>query len=267
MLADQSEEPADSLVFENFTIADLDSISIQQYRQRFSARSPDHPWLTNDIQGFLEKLGAWRKDRQSEIEGLTLAGLLMFGKDEAIRDPSVLSNFHLDYREYLSNDPKIRWTDRITLDGTWTGNLFQFYQRTIQRLTADLKIPFQLQPDLFRKDDTIVHEAIREALVNALIHADYRGIGGIVVEKHRSRIELSNPGSLLLPIEQIYLGGVSECRNKSLQNMFLMIGGGEKAGSGIDKILQGWKSQSWRSPSIEERTRPDRVSITRAISF
>ncbi|KGF71408.1 hypothetical protein DO97_20685 [Neosynechococcus sphagnicola sy1] len=41
--------------------------------------------------------------------------------------------------------------------------------------------------------------------------------------------------------------------------MFQMIGGGEKAGSGIDKIRQGWASQHWRFPAIREQTQPDRV--------
>ena len=243
MLADQSEVPADSMILEGFGLNDLDPASLQQYRNRFSAREPQHPWLSEDINGLLIKLGGWRTDRQSKLEGLTVAGLLMFGKDEAIRDPSALPQYQVDYREKLSTDPQVRWTDRLTIDGTWVGNLFQFYQRVIGRLTTDLKIPFKLSDDLFRKDDTIVHEAIREATVNAIVHADYRGQGGIVIEKYPNRIELSNPGLLLVSVEQMLRGGVSECRNKSLQLMFQQIGGGEKAGSGIDKIRQGWASQ------------------------
>lgn len=261
MLADQSEQPADSAILENFSIDDLDETSLGQYRNRFRSRAPGHPWLAEDDRGLLEKLGGWRRDRSKKAEGLTAAGLLMFGKDEAIRDPSALPQFHLDFREKFSDDPAIRWTDRLTIDGTWVGNLFQFYQKVIQRLTVDLKIPFQMQPNLFRKDDTIVHEAIREALVNALIHADYRGQGGVVVEKYRDRIELSNPGSLLVSIEQMLRGGVSECRNKALQQMFQQIGGGEKAGSGIDKIRQGWASQKWRWPNVQTQLRPDRVRL------
>ncbi|MEI8372986.1 MAG: RNA-binding domain-containing protein [Planctomycetota bacterium] len=262
MLADQADESGDSLILEHFNFTDLDVDSLQQYRQRFSARSPDHPWLGEQLNGFLAKLGGWRTERATGIEGPTVAGLLMFGKDEAMRDPAAVPGFHLDYRERLSDDPAVRWTDRLTYDGTWVCNLFQFYQRVIRKLTVDLKIPFRLQPDLFRKDDTIVHEAIREAVVNALIHADYRGEGGVVIEKYRDRFELSNPGTLLLPFEQILTGGVSECRNKTLQTMFLMIGGGEKAGSGIDKIRQGWKSQHWRFPRIQTGFRPDRVKMT-----
>ena len=261
MLADRGDEPADSRILEGFDLADLDEASLQQYRNRFSSRLPTHAWLAEDTTGFLSRLGAWRKDRTTGQEGLTVAGLLMFGKDGAIRDPKAIPDFNLDYRERLSDEPAERWTDRVTVDGTWVANVFQFYQRAIVKLTTDLKIPFKLDPDLFRKDDTPVHEAIREALVNALIHADYRGAGGIIIEKYRDRFELSNPGTLLVSWEQLLRGGVSECRNKSLQQMFVMIGGGERAGSGIDRIRQGWNSQRWRSPSIRETVQPDRVRL------
>ena len=261
MLADRSEESADSRILERFSLADLDPDSLRQFRNRFSARTPAHPWLALDEKSLLEKLGGWRQDRQSGADGLTVAGLLMFGKDESIRDPAALPQYHIDYREHLTDDPQVRWTDRLTIDGTWVGNVFQFYQKVVVRLLADLKLPFQMGPDLFRRDDTIVHEAVREAFVNALIHADYRGQGGVVIEKFRERFEFSNPGSLLLSFEQVVRGGVSECRNKSLQLMFQMIGGGEKAGSGIDKIRQGWASQKWRVPTIQSTTQPDRVRL------
>ncbi|MFO0250151.1 MAG: ATP-binding protein, partial [Planctomyces sp.] len=219
-----------------------------------------------DNRGLLEKLGGWRTDRTTGHEGLTVAGLLMFGKDNAIRDPSAVPQYHIDYRERLSSDPQVRWTDRVWPDGTWTANLFQFFERAYPRVVRDLRIPFQLasQQDvsLFqRHDDTIVHEAIREAFVNALIHADYRGQGGIVIERYRDRLEFSNPGTLLLGIDQILKGAVSECRNRTLQGMFATLGYGEKAGSGIDKIRQGWASQKWRWPQIQELQRPDRVRL------
>ena len=266
MLADQAEQPADSEILEGFSLDDLDQPSLDQYRNRFASRSPVHPWLKADNRGLLEKLGGWRTDRTTGHEGLTVAGLLMFGKDNAIRDPSAVPQYHIDYRERLSSDPQVRWTDRVWPDGTWTANLFQFFERAYPRVVRDLRIPFQLasQQDvsLFqRHDDTIVHEAIREAFVNALIHADYRGQGGIVIERYRDRLEFSNPGTLLLGIDQILKGAVSECRNRTLQGMFATLGYGEKAGSGIDKIRQGWASQKWRWPQIQELQRPDRVRL------
>ena len=56
-------------------------------------------------------------------------------------------------------------------------------------------------------------------------------------------------------------GGVSECRNKSLQLMFQLMGGRDKAGSGMDKIRAGWRAQHWRSPQLEESLQPDRVKL------
>lgn len=259
MLADQADAPADAQIVEHFGADDFDPETVKQYRNRFASRDPDHPWLSEDDSGLLTKLGALRRDRATGQDGATVAGLLMFGTFGALRE--ALPAYHVDYRERLSGDPAVRWTDRLVPDGTWESNLFQFFQRVVQRLSADLKIPFQLDRALYRKDDTIVHEAVREAVVNALIHADYRGQGGIVIERHADRIELSNPGSLLVSREQLLRGSVSECRNKGLQLMFQMIGGGEKAGSGMDKIRAGWRAQHWRSPKIEETLQPDRVRL------
>jgi len=257
MLADQAEEPADSRILEHYTIEDLDQASLQQYRQRFASHKPTHPWLDEDDRGFLSKLGGWRSCRKSLKQGITVAGLLMLGREEVLRE--ALPQYHIDYREKLSEDPQMRWTDRLTLDGTWSGNLFQFYLRVVQRLALDLKLPFQLDSHLLRKGETVVHVAIREALVNALIHADYQGQGGIVIEKYQDRFEFSNPGALLISFEQLLRGNISECRNKTLQTFFTMIGAAEKAGSGIDKIRMGWNAQHWRSPVIREQMQPDRI--------
>lgn len=257
MLADRSEEPADSRILEFYKIEDLDLPSLQQYRQRFASHKPTHPWLSENDKELLSKIGGWSSSRSGNKQGLTVAGLLMFGKEEALRE--ALPQYHIDFREKLSDNPEIRWTDRLTIDGTWPGNLFQFYVKVVQKLAADLKLPFQLDSELYRKGETIVHVAIREALVNALIHADYQGQGGIVIEKYQDRFEFSNPGSLLISMDQLMHGNLSECRNKHLQTMFTMIGAAEKAGSGVDKILMGWSSQHWRSPIVREQMQPDRV--------
>ncbi|OYP36333.1 hypothetical protein CGZ80_08420 [Rhodopirellula sp. MGV] len=271
MLSDAEEHSADSRVLSKFSMDDIHIESLQAYRNRFRSRDETHPWLNEDVSGFLRKIGGIRKDRDSGDEGLTVAGLLMFGKEEAIKDPAAGIRFQLDYRDRRSEDPSVRWVDRVWQDGTWNANLFQFFFRVYPRLTEGLKIPFgyQKEPDpqlgnavIVRRDDTLVHEAIREAMVNCLIHADYRGQGGIVMEHHFDRLEFSDPGNLLVSFEQLIRGSVSECRNETLQTMFTLIGLGEKAGSGIDKIREGWKSVRWRLPTLSEQFQPDRVTVT-----
>ncbi|MCG5534889.1 ATP-binding protein [Ectothiorhodospira mobilis] len=261
MFADRlDQEPADSRILEYFGFDDLDPASLKQYRNRMASRAPNHAWLTEDDLGLLKKLGGWRKDRRTQQEGLTVAGLLMFGQTQAIQDPLAVPGFHLDYRERLAEDDDIRWSDRLTIDGTWEANLFQFYQRVVQKLGYDpaLKVPYR--PD--RRAQSDAHEALTEALVNALIHADHIGQGGIVVERFKERFEFSNPGTLLLSQEQLLAGGVTECRNKSLQLMFQLLGVGDKAGSGLDKIRRSWHAHLWQPPSLKETLRPDRVILT-----
>ena len=43
--------------------------------------------------------------------------------------------------------------------------------------------------------------------------------------------------------------------------MFQLMCGGDKAGSGLDKIRAGWRAQHWRSPRLEESLQPDRVKL------
>ncbi len=264
MFADQSDEPADSRILEGFGPDDLHPDSLRQFRVRFSAAFPNHAWLAEDDPALLQRLGGFRRDRVSGKEGLTLAGILMFGRELAIRDPAALPGFQLDYRERLADSPDVRWSDRVTLDGTWEGNLFQFYQRVMMKLGdgPGLRRPFQRDAEGYRRTGTAVHEALQEALVNALIHADHAGQGGVVIDRHLDRFEFSNPGTLLLSREQLLRGGVSECRNKSLQKMFQMLGVGDKAGSGIDKIRRSWVEQRWQSPRMAETVKPDRVQLT-----
>lgn len=261
MLADADDaHPQDSRILTNYSIDDIDTLSLKQYRQYFTSRQPAHPWLALTDRELLEKLGGYRKDRELNMEGFTLAGILMFGKTESITDPACVADYFPDFREYLVDESMTRWSDRICPDGTWEANLFQFYRRVYNRLITILPRPFRLEQGI-RQDDLPTHVAIREALVNTLIHCDYSEKGSIVIEQRRNKLLFRNPGTLLISRNQYYNGGESICRNKSLQKMFMMIGFSEKAGSGVNKIMQGWQTASWTSPYVNELSRPDRVEL------
>lgn len=82
----------------------------------------------------------------------------------------------------------------------------------------------------------------------------------------QTRIVMSNPGSMLVSMEDFYAGNHSVCRNPLLQKMFIFIGVGEKAGSGADTIVKGWKDNGWALPAIKEQVAPDRVTTTMMVS-
>ncbi len=85
---------------------------------------------------------------------------MMFGDGLAIRDE--FDNIFMDYRNESEITMDIRWNDRITYDGTWENNLFNFFTKVTPKLTEDLKKPFKLE-GIQRIDETPVHKAVREA--------------------------------------------------------------------------------------------------------
>lgn len=205
-------------------------------------------------------MGAYKTDRETGEEGFTLAGLLMFGNGHAIQD--TLPHYFVDYREKLSTDPRIRYTNRIYPDGTWEPNLFQFFKRVYRELAQVLPIPFKLD-GTDRVDETPAHESLREAICNTLIHSQYRMLEGIVIERYPNRLYFSNPGTMLISVETFYEGGHSICRNSILQKMFIAIGRGEHLGSGADVIGKGWNVNGWPAPEIHEcfGSNTDRVEL------
>jgi ATP-dependent DNA helicase RecG len=254
MLAEQAEDARDARILAGYDFDDIDMDSFKAYRSRLAALKPDHPFNTADNRDFLRKIGGWSVDRESGEQWLTLAGLLMFGKHGSIRD--VVPNYFVDYREIPSSGTKTEWIDRLTPDGTWSGNLYDFYRSAIQRLFRDLKVPFRLEKDE-REDETPVHKALREALVNSIVHADYFAEVSILVVKAPDFFGFRNPGLMRIPIEQAFQGGTSDCRNRSLQLMFSLIGLGEQAGSGIPRVIENWKTQHYRLPELWESREPD----------
>lgn len=253
MLAEQVEDSRDDRVLRNYGFDDLDMGTFRAYRQVFANRDPGHPWNAEDDLAFLQKIGGWRKDRETGEAGLTLAGLLMFGQLHTIQE--ALPLYMLDYQERPEARTERRWIDRLTLDGKWSGNLYDFYRKVYLKLTADLKVPFQLEGGE-RQEETPVHIALREALANVLVHADYSDRASVLVVKRPDMFGFRNPGLMRIPVEVALHGGEPDCRNRGLHKMFRFVGVGEQAGTGIPRIFQGWHSQHWKPPKLYESSVP-----------
>lgn len=256
MLAERVEDSRDERILKGYDYSDLDMGTVAAYRNRFAAVKPGHVWTDLPVSEFLERIGAWGKSREEGHSGLRLAGLLMFGRAEVIRD--ALPHYMVDYQERPEAKAEKRWIDRLVPDGSWSGNVYDFFRKVYQKLNADLKVPFQLQ-DGQRIEDTPVHEALREALVNTLIHADFSGRVSVLVVKRPDMFGFRNPGLMRIPIAQAVVGGTSDCRNRRLQTMFQLVGYGDHAGSGLPKIYHNWAGQHWRRPVLYEMRDPEQT--------
>ena len=168
MLRDASDSGNDGGLLTGYTMDDIDMNSLRSYRIEFEHRNPDHVWNGEDDLTFLKNLGGYSVDRATGKGWLTAAGLLMFGKGLAVRER--FDNIRMDYLDESNLLPGSRWSDRLTYDGMWENNLYNFMRQVTPKLVSGIKRPFRLE-GMVRIDDTPVHKAIREAIaaVNALL--------------------------------------------------------------------------------------------------
>ena len=259
MVRDASVKTQDMLVLNEMDMSVFNKESIRSYRQRMRLSRPGHVWEALEDEDFLLKLGAVGIGSDGKKHP-TSAGLLMFGNEyDIVREYNA---YFLDYQEQYDADT--RWTDRIiSSSGDWSGNVYDFYFRVYNKLTQDIKVPFKMEGGV-RVDDTSVHQALREALANCLVNADYYGRQGLVVIKKRDAITMSNPGNFRIEIDTAKSGGVSDPRNGTMLKMFNLIDIGERAGSGIPNIFRVWREQGCTAPVISENFDPDRIMLSLA---
>ena len=244
---------------------DLDPETVEKYRMLFRLASPDHEWLGLDKHEFLARVGALEPIGDGRY-ALTAAGLLMFGRERDI--VHVFPSYFLDCR--IENggagawmDVPARWKSRFTSqDGDWSGNLLDFYHRAFGAIVQDFPatVVDRDRPD---RDEALraARTAVKEALVNALVNADFTSYGGVTVTKSPYSIEISNPGHLGVDPDLALEGGVTNPFNKVIARMFALAGLCDRAGYGLPSIYVGWNRLGMPGPTIEELPRIDRVRL------
>ncbi len=113
--------------------------------------------------------------------------------------------------------------------------------------------------DALRKEVKLVPEiAIRELVANALIHQDFRITGAsIMVEIYADRVEISNPGDPIVPLERFIDGYQS--RNERLADLMRRMRICEEKSSGIDKVIQA--AEVYQLPAPDFRTSHRRTVV------
>ena len=94
-------------------------------------------------------------------------------------------------------------------------------------------------------------EALREAIINALGHRDYRSTAHIQIHIFLDRVEIINPGGLLPGIKLKDLGRLSQPRNLLLFSMMARMNLVEHIGSGIQRIRETVRSYGLKVPIFE----------------
>ena len=103
--------------------------------------------------------------------------------------------------------------------------------------------------------------ALRESLLNAVIHRDYNFTGSILVSLFDDHFEITSLGGLVkgISIEDLY-NGVSESRNPNLANIFYRLKYVESFGTGIGRIMESYKEYD-KKPLITNTENTFKVTL------
>lgn len=142
---------------------------------------------------------------------------------------------------------------------TFSGHTFALLAQLIGFLHTNLALTSSLggTDELTRKDQaTYPLPALREGLVNALMHRDYSRIdGGISLTIYPNRLEIWNSGALPegVTLTSLREGGISHPRNPDLAQVLLLRGLAERLGIGGRRILEACRALGMPDPEWEER--------------
>jgi ATP-dependent DNA helicase RecG len=258
LVREASEQSSDSMILEHYTMDDLDEGTIAKYRNFLSSHDPASPLLGLSQPDFLKRIGAYSRNRANAQEGITLAGLLLFGKSDAILER--LQNYEIQYF-YLNQTEwgaDQRWDDRIVCQD----NLIETFLQLFDRIKRHMDAPFYLKDSVQRTEQTPVMIAIREALVNLLIHQDYFERKIAQVRHLSNAIVFVNPGTAPMREEELLDGDLTSPRNPVIAKAFRLVGWAEVAGTGLLKIVKSWKAMNFELPAIENNREKYQFTIT-----
>jgi predicted HTH transcriptional regulator len=108
-----------------------------------------------------------------------------------------------------------------------------------------------------RIEKTVIPDfALREVIINAIVHKDYSIKSSVKINIFSDRLEVINPGILFGNLDISDLGkGISESRNRKLVKIFRKFGFMEELGTGIRRIIKLFSEQDLKPPSFKEQGR------------
>ena len=197
-----------------------------------AARIP-HGLKREDI---LKNLGVLRKD------GMTNAGALLFSKKP--------SDFFLSAKV---NCALFQGTSKTTIldQQIYDGGITEVYEDAIKYLRNHLSTEYVITDGPREEILELPEDALREAMLNAIAHRDYRLTGHVQIGIFHDRVEIANPGGLVAGLKPKDLGRVSLPRNPLLFALMHRMHLVEHVGSGIKRIRDEMESYGLAEPQIE----------------
>lgn len=228
-------------VYTNLDIEFLDTSVIEKARIMATSRDKNHAWGRMSDEELLRSANLILTDLETKREGITLAAILLFGKDNSIM--SVLPQHKTD--AILRVENKDRYDDRDVI----TTNLIDSYDRLIAFGQKHLN-------DLFVLDGIVKVNArdliLREIVSNTLAHRDYSSgyPAKMIISDENIIVENSNlaHGTGVLDLQKFE----PFPKNPAISKVFREIGLADELGSGMRNTYKYTQLYSGANPLFEE---------------
>ena len=244
-------ESFDAGLVPDSTLDDFSPEAIAEYRGARAEANPDAEELRWSDEDLLQALGCVRRNPDGAWQP-TVAGMILFGKPVALRRCFPMTR--VDYirvpgRDWVP-DPEHRF-DTLELRDP----LFRLIRRAQAAVLDDLPKAFGLREgELQRQDRPLIPQiVIREALVNAVMHRNYRSHAPIQIIRYANRLEIRNPGFSLKSPEHLGEPG-SAPRNPKIAAVLHETRYAETKGSGI-RVMRDKAAEAGLTPPLFESDR------------
>lgn len=238
----------DMAIAEDTDLDDLDENAVRIYRELRAKVGPEAEELKlSDIE-MLRALKAVKKSKDGSWK-LTNTGLLVFGKQMSLRRemPAVRVDYIRVTGTQWVEDPYNRFQ---SID--MRGPLLLMVNRAFNAVADDLPRGFSIPAGSLqaKRPLSIPEDALREAIVNALVHQSLRVHRPIQIIRYSNRIEIINPGFSLKPAESLGEPG-SEMRNPTIGSIFHETKLAEAKGTGISTMRRLMKEAGMMPPTFD----------------
>ncbi|WEV58868.1 putative DNA binding domain-containing protein [Bifidobacterium sp. ESL0728] len=228
-------------IYKGVSMDDLDADLLARVRTMAANRRPGHPWQKLDNKELLRSARLYMNDRGTGEKGITLAGVLLLGKDDVIAD--VLPTYKTD--AVVRRVDKRRFDDRLVC----RTNLVDAYTELSEFLRRALPDNFALNGDYAVSPRDII---IRELVSNSLIHREYLSPITAQITVTEKGIETSNASRPVFegPINLKNFTPIP--KNPIIADFFAQIGLADELGSGVHNLVHYTKIYSGGTPSLQD---------------
>jgi ATP-dependent DNA helicase RecG len=220
-----------------FDISEIDFSTIEMFKNLAKNRIPSIKEFDSVEKIFLNlKLF-------DENEKITNAGILLFGKEPQKKFISATVRVGR-----FKNSTHI--VDTVVIEG----NLFKQVEEVMNAIKKHLNVGFEIKGVARQDVWDYPLGALREAVINALIHRDYLSPAEIQIKIYDDRIWIWNPGKLppQIKLEELKKEHSSYPRNPLIANAFYLAGFIERWGSGTERMVQLCMEQGLPEPEYKE---------------